>query len=144
MLSALSGANLIHDVGYIEHGNTASLENLVISNELIGYARRVVNGIEVNDDTLATDIIDKVGPGGNFLGEEHTIKYFKKETWYPELFKRDIYDNWVAQGKKTLTQRANKKVKDILENYQPEPLPQDVQKKLHDIVERAEQKILKK
>ncbi|MCD6360746.1 MAG: trimethylamine methyltransferase family protein [Armatimonadetes bacterium] len=144
ILSALSGANLIHDVGYIEHGNTASLENLVISNELIGYARRVVNGIEVNDDTLATDIIDKVGPGGNFLGEEHTIKYFKKETWYPELFRRDIYDNWVAEGKKTLTQRANEKVKDILENYQPEPLPQDVQKKLHDIVERAEQKMLKK
>ena len=144
MLAALSGANLIHDVGYIEHGNTASLENLVISDELIGFARRLVGGIEVNDDTLAADVIDKVGPGGNYLGEEHTIKYFKTETWYPELFKRDIYDNWVAEGRKTLTQRANEKVKDILENYQPEPLPKDVQKKIHDIVERAEQKILKK
>ncbi len=142
VMSALSGANLIHDVGYIEHGNTASLENLVISDELIGYARRIVRGIEVNDDTLATDIIDKVGPAGNFLGEEHTIKYFKTETWYPELFRRDIYDNWVMGGKKTLTQRANEKVKDILENYEPEPLPKDVQKKLKEIIERAEKKIL--
>lgn len=144
VLSALSGANLIHDVGYIEHGNTASLENLVISNDLIGFARRIVCGIEVNDDTLAADIINKVGPAGNFLAEEHTIKYFKVETWYPELFSREVYDNWVTAGKKTLTQKANEKVINILENYEPEPLPKEVQNKIRDIVQRAENKILNK
>ncbi|MDZ7672346.1 MAG: trimethylamine methyltransferase family protein [Halanaerobiales bacterium] len=141
LMTAQAGANLNHDVGYIEHGNAASLENLVINNDLIGYARRIVQGIEVNDDTLAVDLIDKVGPGGHFLGEEHTMKYFKKETYYPDLFKRQFYENWEAEGKKTLFDRANEKVKDILENYKPEPLPEDVQKKLQDIVDRAESKL---
>lgn len=141
LMTAQSGANLNHDVGYIEHGNASSLENLVINNDLIGYARRIVQGIEVNDDTLAVDLIDKVGPGGHFLGEEHTMKYFKKETYYPDLFKRQFYENWVDEGKKTLFDRANEKVIDILENYKPEPLPKDVQKKLQDIVDRAENKL---
>lgn len=138
LMSAQSGANLIHDVGYIEHGNTASLENLVISDDLIGYARKITKGIEVNDETLALDVIDQVGPGGNFLTEDHTLKYFKKETWYPDLFERKIYENWEKEGKKTLTQRANEKVIDILEHYEPDPLPKDVQSKLRAIVERAE------
>mgnify|MGYP006278949041 FL=1 len=141
LMTAQSGANLNHDVGYIEHGNCAALENLVISNDLIGFARRIVQGIEVNDDTLAVDLIDKVGPGGHFLGEEHTMKYFKKETYYPDLFKRQFYENWVEEGEKTLFDRANEKVIDILENYEPEPLPKDVEKKLQDIVDRAESKL---
>jgi trimethylamine--corrinoid protein Co-methyltransferase len=144
MMSAQSGSNLTHDVGYIEHGNKASLEALVIADDLIGYAKRFVKGIEVNEDTLALDVIDKVGPGGNFLTEKHTLKYFKTETWYPPLFTREVYENWVSGGKKTLTQRAHEKVIDILENYKPEPLSKDVQQKLRAIVERAEEKILKK
>jgi trimethylamine--corrinoid protein Co-methyltransferase len=143
MMSAQSGANLIHDVGYIEHGNTASLENLVICDELVGYARMLTRGIEVSEETLALDVIDSVGPGGNFLMEEHTLRHFKTETWYPDLFERKIYENWVKEGKKTLTQRANEKVIDILENYKPEPLPADVQKKIRDILDRAENRILK-
>jgi trimethylamine--corrinoid protein Co-methyltransferase len=115
-----------------------------MSDDLIGYAKRFVNGIEVNDETLALDVIDKVGPGGNFLTEKHTLKYFKTETWYPDLFKRTIYENWVSDGKKTLTQRTNDKLINILEQYEPEPLPQDVQQKIRAIVERAEEKILKK
>jgi trimethylamine--corrinoid protein Co-methyltransferase len=144
MMSTQSGANLTHDVGYIEHGNTASLDALVVANDLIGYAKRFVKGIEVNDETLALDVIDKVGPGGNFLTEKHTLKHFKTETWYPPLFTRTVYENWVAEGKKTLTQRAHEKVLDILEHYEPEPLSKDVQQKLRAIVERAEAKILKK
>ena len=141
LMTAQSGANLNHDVGYIEHGNAASLENLVINNDLIGYARRIVQGIEVNEETLAVDLIDKVGPGGHFLGEEHTMKYFKEETYYPDLFKRQFYENWEQDGKKTLFDRANDKVKDILENYEPEPLPEDIQQKLQDVVDEAESKL---
>ncbi len=144
IMSAQSGANLIHDVGYIEHGNTASLENLAICDDLVGYARRMTGGIEVSEETLALDVIDAVGPGGNYLMEDHTLKHFKQETWYPRLFERKVYENWEKEGKKTLTQRANQRVIDILEGYQPEPLPADVQKKIRRIIERAEQKILKK
>ena len=143
LLTAQGGANLNHDVGYIEHGNTASLEYLTICNDLIGMARKIVNGIEVSEETLALDVIDQVGPGGHFFGEEHTMKHFRNETWYPELFERQIYENWVAQGSKTLFDKANEKVIDILENYEPEPLPKGVQEKISDIIAKAESKLSK-
>lgn len=141
LLTAQSGPNLNHDVGYIEYGSTASLEMLVMCNDIIGMARRIARGIEVNPETLAVDVIDQVGPGGHFLRTEHTRKYFKKETWYPSLIDRQIYANWKASGSKTLTQRANEKVKEILENYQPEPLSADVQQKVRAVVERAASKL---
>ena len=140
--TAQSGANLNHDVGYIEHGNCASLENLAISDDLIGFARRIVEGIDVTPEKLATDIIDKVGPGGHFLGEEHTMEMFKEETWYPDLFERKFYEKWEENGEKTLYDRAHEKVLDIVENYEPEPLPEAVSKRLDEIVERAEDEML--
>lgn len=141
LLSAFGGAHLIHDVGYIEYGSTASLELLAIADDIIGMARRMARGIEVSDETLALDVIDRVGPGGHFLAEDHTMKWFKKETWFPKLIDRQRYDNWAAAGRETLTQRASKRVIDILENYQPDPLPGGVVKKIHDIVERAERQM---
>ncbi len=141
LMTAQSGANLNHDVGYIEHGNCASLEYLTICDDLIGMARKIVNGIEVTEDTLALDVIDRVGPGGHFLAEEHTMKYFKKETWYPQFFVRQVYEKWEADGSKTLFQKANEKVIDILENYEPDPLPKKVQQKIKDIIADAESKL---
>jgi len=140
-MTAMSGPNLNHDVGYVEYGSTASLEYLVICNDIIGMARRVTRGIEVNDETLALDIIDKVGPGGHFLAEDHTFRYFKKESWFPSIINRQRYEMWEASGAKSLTQVANEKVKDIIENYEPEPLPKDIQKKIRAVVERAESKL---
>ncbi len=141
LLTAQSGPNLNHDVGYIEHGNCASLEYLSICDDMIGFARKIVNGIDVSAETLALDVIDRVGPGGNFLADEHTMQNFKQETWYPRLFDRKFYENWVGDGKKTLFERSNERVIDILENYEPVPLPKDVQQKMRDIIERAEAKI---
>ncbi len=143
LMTAQSGANLNHDVGYIEHGNTASLEYLTICDDLIGMSRRIVDGIKVDEETLALDVIDKVGPGGHFLAEEHTMKHFKEETWYPRFFLRQVYENWEADGSKTLFDKANEKVIDILENYEPEPLPKDVQQKIKDIIADAESKLNK-
>ena len=143
LLTAQSGANLNHDVGYIEHGNTASLEYLTLCDDLIGIARKIVSGIEVSEETLALDVIDKVGPGGHFLGEEHTMKHFRNETWYPQLFERKVYENWISEGSKTLFDKANEKVIDILDNYEPEPLPKDVQQKIKDIIANAESKLNK-
>ncbi|HHX50530.1 MAG TPA: trimethylamine methyltransferase [Clostridia bacterium] len=137
-MTAMSGPNLNHDVGYIEYGSTSSLELLVIADDIIGMARRLVRGIRVDDETLGVDLIDKVGPGGHFLAEDHTFKYFKKETWYASLINRQRYDTWKEAGSKTLTEVANEKVRDIIENYEPEPLPKDVQRRIREIVERAE------
>lgn len=75
--------------------------------------------------------------------EDHTIKHFKSETWYPNLFERKLYEKWEQEGRKTLTQRANERVIDILESHQPEPLAKDVQNRIKKIIERAEQKLVK-
>lgn len=140
LMATLSGQNLIHDVGYIESGLTTSLEQLVSSDEVIGMAKQIAKGIEISEETLALDVIDTVGPGGHFLGEEHTLRHFR-ENWFPALIDRSNYESWVGKGKKTLGQRANERVREILEAHVPEPLPEEVRGKLKAIIERAEKRI---
>ncbi len=138
-VAAFSGGNLIHDVGYIESGLTTSFEMLVVSDEAIGMVKRFMQGIEVNEETLALDVIDKVGPGGHFLAEDHTYRHFR-ENWFPKLIDRGNYESWVEEGKRTLGQRASDKVKEILETHTPEPLPEEVKEELSKIIERAERR----
>lgn len=121
--AALSGANLIHDVGYLEDGLAGSYEQLVLTDEIIGMVKRFISGVKVNAGTLALDVIEKVGPGGNFLNEDHTFTNFKSEMFMPKLIDRSVYANWKAAGSKTLETRVNEKVKDILENYKSESIP---------------------
>ena len=123
MAAALSGANLIHDVGYLEDGLCGSYEMLVATDEIIGMVKRYLSGIKVDINTLALDVIARVGPGGNFLNEDHTYKNFKNEVFMPKLIDRSVYANWKKNGAKTLEIRVNEKVKKILENYTSEPIP---------------------
>jgi trimethylamine--corrinoid protein Co-methyltransferase len=138
-LTALAGPNLNHDVGYIEYGSTSSLEFVAINNDVIGMARRLIRGIGVSEETLALDVIDAVGPGGDFLSEPHTLKHFKTETHFPDLIDGRRYEAWQADGSKTMFERANEKVRGILENYEVDPLPQDVVQGVRAIVERADE-----
>ena len=138
--STVMGSNLIHDVGYMETGLTASWELIVMVNEAIEQVKKFAYGFEVNDETLAIDLIEKVGPGGNFLTEDHTLKHFK-EVWYPKLMNRDIYENWSAAGSKTLAEVCNEKAKWILENHKPKPLKKEVKMKIDEILERSKHNI---
>jgi trimethylamine--corrinoid protein Co-methyltransferase len=89
LLVAMSGANYIHDsAGLMEADLTVSYEKLVMDNEILGMCQRVLRGIEVNDDTLATDLIIEKGPGQDYLVEEHTIRYMRDEFFMPELANR--------------------------------------------------------
>jgi trimethylamine---corrinoid protein Co-methyltransferase len=130
LAAALSGANIIHDVGYLEDGLKGSFEQLVMTDEIIGMVKRFISGVEVNQNTLALDLIEKVGPGGNFLGEKHTADNFKNEYFFPELIDRNNYFNWEKNGKKSLETRVNEKVKIILENYQPEKIEEKKMEKI--------------
>ncbi|MGN0659680.1 MAG: trimethylamine methyltransferase family protein [Emergencia sp.] len=138
MVSLLGGGNLIHDCGFIDIGLTGSLTHLVACNEMIGMAKRVACGIDVDDDLIGLDTIAEVGPGGNFLSTKHTFKYFKKEHHMTDLAERRSYEAWEADGSKTYADRAAEKVRKILETHQPEPLPEDVLKELDAIVAEAE------
>jgi len=133
VLATLSGGNLVHDVGYINNGLTTSYEQLVVTNEVIGMMRRFSGGIEVSEETMALDLIDKVGPGGEYLTSEHTLKHFRKN-WYPELMSRSPYERWVGQGSKDLKTKATEKVRHILENHQPKPLEPKLKAELRKII----------
>lgn len=140
LISVLSGANLIHDLGYLEAGLVGSTEMLLLCDEIIGMVKRVVRGVEVNEETLALDIIHKVGPGGNFLGEDHTLRHFRTEAWYPRLLDRRMYFDWVGAGSVTLGQRVNNKTREILDSYEPIPLAQDVLEGIDEILRKADER----
>lgn len=114
---ALSNANLIHDMGYIDSGLTTSFDMLVTTDEIVGMTKRIVDGVNTDADRLAVDLIGKVGPGGNYLAEPHTLKYFKDEHWMPKLIDRRNYEGWVKSGSRSFEERANKKVKSILDRH---------------------------
>jgi trimethylamine--corrinoid protein Co-methyltransferase len=139
-LAALSGANLIHDVGYLESGLLGSFDMLVMADEVIGMAKRILRGISVTPETLAADVIEKVGPGGHYLTQEHTRQHFKAETWFPTLIDRQMRRAWEAGGSQTMADRVRAKVLAILESHEPLPIPPDVEARLVDIVAGAEER----
>jgi trimethylamine--corrinoid protein Co-methyltransferase len=136
ILETLCGAGMAHDVGYLEGGMCQSLEQIVICDELIHYVKRFMQGLEITEETLALDVIDELGPNGDFLSSKHTMRHFR-EDWYPSLFDRRNYSEWRADGSKTLRQRAKERLEEILETHQPEPLPADVQAGVDAVIARA-------
>ncbi|MGI6684711.1 MAG: trimethylamine methyltransferase family protein [Bacillota bacterium] len=134
LAGGLIGPNLVAGCNILEFGNTSSLDLLVMNDEIIGMVKRILRGIDVNDDTLAVDAIDEVGPGGHFLGSEHTMRYFRKETWWPTIINRLRHADWVKAGEKTFAQKAKEKAARVLGNHQPEPLPEAVLEKISAIL----------
>jgi len=142
LLSALAGCNIIGQVGMLGPDMGAAYEQVVIGDEFGGAIYRIVQGMEVTDDTLALDIIEKVGIGGHYLSQEHTKKYLRKEHFIPTILDRLDWDIWEGQGAKSLTERAREKAEKILKEHQPEPLDKDVKRELENILKEAENEIL--
>ena len=140
LLTALGGGNLIHDVGYVESGMTASYQQLVSMNEVAGLVKRIMRGVELTEETVPLDVIDQVGPGGHFLGEEHTFEHFR-QNWFPELFDRSPRDEWELDGSLTLGDRAAARVREILEEHEPAPLDEEIAAALDGVIERAEERV---
>jgi trimethylamine--corrinoid protein Co-methyltransferase len=140
-ISSLSGANLIHDVGYIEYGSTSCFEQVVVMDEVAGEVRFFLNGIKTDREQLALEVIDRVGPGGEYVTSDHTLSHFR-EGWSPAILgNRDNYENWVEKGGKTLGQRANERVKEILSSHAPKPLSDDIETKVKAMIADAETSI---
>ncbi len=137
--SALTGGDLCHDVGYTESGMTGSVFQLAAMDEAIGYARRITRGIEVNKDTLAVDVINRVGPNGHYLKDEHTMRYYKSEYWLPNLVDRTSYEDWVLMGGKSFKERTVARVQKILAEHEPVPLKPETEKLIDKVLEEAEE-----
>lgn len=136
MMAQLSGANLVHDVGYIESGLTTSFEMIVLTDELIAMADHLMKGIEVSDDTLMLDEVDQVGPGGHFLGTEQTLKRFR-DFWYPGLLDRKRRPEWLEAGATTMGQRLNARVKEIIKEHRPKSLEPEQKERVQQILAKA-------
>jgi trimethylamine--corrinoid protein Co-methyltransferase len=126
--SALTGANLVHDSGWLDHGSVASPAYMVLVNEVLHMVNQYMQGMPVSDETLAIDLIDQVGPGGHHLQEEHTLRHFR-QVWYSDLFDRSIHAQWLEQGAKRFEERLREKTKKVME-HEPAPLPPEVIKEL--------------
>jgi trimethylamine--corrinoid protein Co-methyltransferase len=136
----LGGGNLIHDLGYLESGLCGSLAQLVICDEIVGWLEHLMAPVEISDETLALDLIDEIGPDGQFLDTEHTLAHFR-ERWYPGVFERGNYDQWQAAGGKSLGERAAERVEELLAEHKPEPLPEDAAQAIKAIVRRVEEQV---
>jgi trimethylamine--corrinoid protein Co-methyltransferase len=130
LMCGLAGANFIHDsAGLMEFAMTVSYEKFVIDNEIIGMMMRAVEGIKVDDDTLAYDVISQVGPGGNFVTSKHTRRYMRSEHYQPLLSDRESREEWESKGKLMTWERAAEIVRRI-EEGEGYSLPGDIERKI--------------
>ena len=136
LTETMAGAHLIHDVGYMEGGLTNSLEMIAMADEMIHWVKKFMEGVVVDDETLALDWIDQVGLDDDFLGIDHTHSHFR-EDWYPTLLDRQNHEGWTADGELSLRQRAQKRVKTILTEHQPDPLAKNISQEIQKVIERS-------
>lgn len=142
LMVALAGGNYIHDAaGLLEFCLTTSYEQYLIDNEVCGMVARALEGVAFDNENLALDLIDKVGPGGHFLAERHTLDFFKKEQFLPQISDRQTREDWEKAGSKTTVERAKEKAKEILKTHHPLPLSADIDRELRDIIKTAESEL---
>ena len=134
----MAGADLMCGIGLLEDSATLHYEQIVVDDEIVSAIARLIRGERADDDTLALDVIEKVGPGKNFLAQRHTMAHLKTETFMPSLIDRRAFDSWAADGSKSLADRARDKTKWILANHTVPPLAPDVQRGLRAVIQRAQ------
>jgi trimethylamine--corrinoid protein Co-methyltransferase len=139
--SALTGGDLCHDVGYTESAMTGSVFQLAMMDEAIGYARRITRGIDVNEDTLAVDVIGNVGPNGHYLREKHTRRYYKTEFWYPNLCDRRNYEEWAQMGSQRMSDRSIGRVQDLLATHEPSAIKPETEQVIERVLAEAEERV---
>jgi trimethylamine--corrinoid protein Co-methyltransferase len=136
----LNGANIVHDCGFMDAGMQGSLQLMVLANDLIGFIRAATEPVIVNQETLALDLIQELGPEGNYLASEHTYQHFR-DPYYSSLADKRQYDEWLDQGGSSLEERAADQIETLLESYQEHPLPAETRQRLQEILAREENRV---
>jgi trimethylamine--corrinoid protein Co-methyltransferase len=143
LMVALAGGNFIHDAaGFLEFCMTASFDKLVVDNEIIGMVMRAVSGIEVNDDTLAFEMIKEAGPGGHFVSSRHTRKFMRTELYQPTVSDRENREVWEENGRKDTLQRAAETAQRILGSPPEATIPEDIRSRIKQEIPGIEQFIM--
>jgi trimethylamine--corrinoid protein Co-methyltransferase len=137
LLNAQAGMTMSQSLGTLSWGMYGSQEMVVVCDQIADMIRRVMDGISVNDDTLAVDVIREVGPGGDFLSHEHTVQHFRQEMFFPSLFARQTIDQWVNSGSKMTHEVAHERVLEILDGAEPAKLPPGADAELERALRQA-------
>ncbi len=142
LMGALAGADTFGHMGISGADQGASLEQLIVDNEMAAYVKRILRGLVVNEETLALDVIKRVGIGQNFLADEHTVDHFRQEVWFPEGFDRRGWEDWWADGAKSMVDWARARKEMILAQHRPEPLDPQLAGELDKIVATATRELV--
>jgi trimethylamine--corrinoid protein Co-methyltransferase len=135
----MCGSDISPCLGCRDLALSVSLEQIILDAEACEHARAYLCRFEINDDTLALDVIHKAGPGGHFLDTKHTLEHFKKEIWSRELSDTFILDS-TAKG--SFLERAKVKIMEILAEHTAPPLNEDVSREMEQILRDAEKDIV--
>lgn len=141
IFSLLSRAGLVHDVGFLDCADIGSMELLVLADEIIGYGRRIMRGIEVSRETIMMDLLARVGPGNHFMAEPESVGILRKEAWMPKVCDRATFVQWQEAGAPTTAEKVRTRLSKILATHTPEPLPQEVVEKIGQILASEERRI---
>jgi len=133
MVALLAKTNLNHDVGYLESGLKHSPEFMLLTNEIISMTRRFVEGVQLDDESLALDVIHKVGPGGEFLIQDHTLAHWR-ELWTPKIFDRSRQEAWEKQGSKDIQSRLREETIALIDHHTIEPLSASIEGEIEAIL----------
>jgi trimethylamine--corrinoid protein Co-methyltransferase len=110
---------------------------LVWQNEVIDYVERIMERFALDEETLALDLIDQVGPGGTFVDQLHTVEHFRREVWMPGLLDRAYWAQWEQAGRPDTARRVRERLDELLASYVPEPLATDVERDFQRILADA-------
>ncbi len=142
VLGVLAGADTFGHAGICGTDHGAGLAWLAVDDAIMAYVKRIVLGFDVDADTLATEVVDAVGPTGSYLAEEHTVKHFRHELWLPgQAWTRQAWDVWEAQGRNSMADRISEEVNHILSTHKPEPIDEALAKEVDRIVECAKREL---
>jgi trimethylamine--corrinoid protein Co-methyltransferase len=134
---ALSGADIFGHLGICGVDQGASLVTLMMQHELLGYVERIMRGIEITDEKLGLEVIREVGHQGSFMAEDHTVRHFREELWFPQLLDRRYWASWVERGATTMLDRCIAARDKVLEEHAPEPLAKETSGELEKILVSA-------
>jgi trimethylamine--corrinoid protein Co-methyltransferase len=143
LLVALAGGNFIHDAaGFLEFCMCASYEKYVTDNEILGMVMRAVKGIEVNDDTMAFDLLKDIGAGGHFVSARHTRKFMRREQYSPLISDRSTREEWEKAGSPDAKERARVKVLSVLGSPAESVIPAEIRKRIREEIPGIDQRYM--
>lgn len=140
LMPVLTNTSIINGAGTLNGSKIFSLQALIMDAEIFSIIAKTSQGIEVNDETLAVELIKKVGPGGNFLSDKHTRKYMR-DIWQPVVYDRKPYGQWEESGRKGAYEEATELARWIIDNHEVEPLEEGIKKEFAAIIRRADQEL---